>query len=183
VKPRILEDWNPHTLPPVPNPNRVPRLHSVIDLLANGVFIVWWLMDMWSTNIFSRGGVSIVLAPIWKLFLWTFLAIAIAKIILAAANLSRPYWTWPRATMQLLLTVAASVAFCWMCKANILAQIALPGVSPSRAAQIASAVNLNLGRAFPFVVAACSLIIVLSSVGRLIRLRGKHPKMTQSIAM
>lgn len=179
VKPRILEDWNPRTLPPAHDPNRIPRLQSVINLLANGIFIAWWVMDMWSTNIFSGGGVSIVLAPVWKSFLWTFLLIAICNVVLAAANLARPFWTWLRASFQLILTVAASVAFCWMCRVNILARIAIPGLSGSRAAEITSVVNLNLSRAFPFVVAACALIIVLSSVGRLIRLRTKRTTIMQ----
>lgn len=179
----FLRNWDPLRLPAARDSQRIPRLNSAIDLVANGVFIAWWVTDMWSVTVFNRGGVSIVFSAVWRSFLWAFLLIAICNIVLAAANLARPYWTWLRASLQLALTVAGSVAFCWICKVNILGQIVVPGLSASRAAEITAAINLNLSRAFPFVVFACVVIILLSGVGRLIRLRGNRAKMTQSIAI
>lgn len=178
----FLANWEPLKLPAVRDRNRIPRLNSSIDLAANLAFAVWWTTDMWSTTILNRGGVRITFAPVWKYFLWAFLLIAIAKIILAAANLVRPYWSWLRASLQLILTIAASAAFCWICKLNILAQIVAPNLAPSRVAEIVSAINFNVSRSFPFVVSACVVIVALSGGGRLIRLRSRHKPVVEHLA-
>lgn len=178
---KFISDWNPLELPAVRDPNRIPRLNSSIDLGANLAFAVWWTTDMWSTTILNRGGVRIDFAPVWKYFLWAFLLIAIANIVLAAANLARPYWSWLRASLQLILTAAASVAFCWICKLNILAQIAAPNLPLSRAAEIVNAINFNVSRSFPFVVIACVLSVALSGVGRLIRMRSSRKPIVEHL--
>lgn len=178
----FLRDWNPLELPAVRDPKRISRLNSGIDLAANLAFAVWWVTDMWSTTIFNHSGVRIAFAPVWKYFLWAFLLIAIANIVLATANLVRPYWSWLRASLQLVLTIAGSVAFCWICKVDILAQVAAPNLAPSRAAQIVNAINFNVSRSFPFVVIACVLIVGLSGVGRLIRLRSSRRRLTERLA-
>lgn len=179
----FLRDWDPTRLAPVRDPVRIPRLNSSIDLAANLAFAVWWTTDMWSTVILNRGGVRIEFAPAWKYFLWTFLLIAIANIVLAAANLVRPYWSWPRASLQLALTLAASVAFCWICKLNILAQFAAPNLPSARAAEVVNAINFNVSRSFPFAVIACVLIVALSGVGRLIRLHRGQKRIMQRAAV
>jgi hypothetical protein len=179
---KFLKDWDPCDLPRVRDRNRISRVNSTVDLAANLAFAVWWVTDMWSTTILNRGGVRIVFASVWKYFLWAFLLIAIANIVLAAANLVRPYWSWLRASFQLVLTVAASVAFCWICKLNILAQVVAPNLPSSRAAEIVNAVNFNVSRSFPFVVIACVLIVALSGVGRLIRFRSSRKSMVEHLA-
>ncbi len=179
---KFLDCWNPRKLPPVHQANHISRGNSVCELVANGIFIVWWITDMWSTTIFNRGGVRIEFAPVWKYFLWAFLLIAIANILLAIANLVRPYWSWLRTSFQLILTTAASVAFCWICKVNILAQIVAPNLPSPRTAEIVSAINFNVSRSFPFVVIACVLIVALSGVGRLIRLRSSRKPMVERLA-
>lgn len=180
VKPRFLENWNPRKLPPVRDPNRIPRFNSSIDLAANVVFAVWWVTDMWSTTVFDRDGVRIVFAHVWKIFLWAFLLIAVANIVLAIANLMRPYWTWFRASVQLLLTIAGAVAFCAVVKANILAEIVVPDLAPSRAAHIVNTINANTSKSFPFALFACIVIVALSGVGRLVRMRKRHTPQMQS---
>lgn len=179
---KFLKDWNPRDLPAVRDPNRIPRLNSSINLGVNLVFVVWWVTDMWSTTVFDRAGVRVVLAPVWKVFLWAFLLIAVANIVLAIANLARPYWTWLRASIRLLLVCAGAVAFCWICKANILAEIVVPNLSSARAAQITNAINTDVSRSFPFAVLACVIIIGLSGAGRLIRLRTSRRRLIRGLA-
>lgn len=179
----ILQNWDPRRLPAARDPNRIPRLNSSIDLAVNVAFAVWWTTDMWSTTVFNRNGVRVVFAPVWKIFLWVFLLIALASILLSIANLARPYWTWGRASIQLLLTCVGGAAFCALCKANLLAEVALPNLAPGRAAQIANAINADASSAFPLVVAACTLIVALSGLSRLIRLRKRHTPQMQSAAV
>ena len=184
---KFLKDWDPGDLPAVRDPNRISRINSTVEIAANLALAVWWLTDMWSTTafnwsttIFDRGGVRIILAPVWKYFLWAFLLIAVANIVLAAANLARPYWTWLRASFQLVLTSAGSVAFCWICKAHLLEQIVVPNLPPARAAQIVTAINTYAAKSFPFAVMASVLIVALSGVGRIVRLRKRPTPQMQS---
>lgn len=177
---KLLDNWNPLRLPVVRDPQRIPRLNSSIDLAANVVFAVWWVTDMWSTTVFDHNGVRIVFAPVWKIFLWAFLLIAVANILLATANLARPYWTWLRASIQLVLTSAGAIAFCTLCKADLLAQIVVPNLDPVRAAQIVNTINTDAAKSFPFTLFACIVIVALSGVGRLIRLRRRHNPQMQS---
>lgn len=186
---KFLKDWDPADLPAVRDPNRISRVNSTVEIAANLVLAVWWATNMWSTTafdwsttVFNRGGVRIIFGPEWKDFLWVFLAISVADVILAAANLARPYWTWLRASFQLILTIAGSVAFCWICKAHILAQIVVPNLSPSRASEIVTAINTNAAKSFPFAVVACAIIVALSGVGRLIRMRTNRKRLIQGLA-
>lgn len=176
----FLQNWDPLRLPAARNPNRISRVDSTVEVGANLAFAVWWLTDMWSTTVFNHNGVRITFAPQWKYFLWAFLLIAIANIALATFNLARPYWTWLRASIQLVLTAAGGIAFCALCKANLLAQIVVPNLAPDRAAQIVNTFNKIAAKSFPIAVAACVLIVVLSGVGRLIRLRKRHTPQMQS---
>jgi hypothetical protein len=167
----FLENWDPLKLPPLRDPNRISRVNSTIDLAANLVFAVWWVTYMWSTTIFDRGGVRIEFVSAWEYFLWVFFFIAAANIALAWANLARPYWTWLRASLQLVLMVAASVAFCWLFKSNILSHIVIPNLPAARASEIVTVINTDMSKSFPFALFACVLIVALSGVGRLVRMR------------
>lgn len=177
---RLLENWDPRRLPPVRDPNRIPRLSSIIEIAANLIFVVWWTSGMWSQIIFDRAGVRIVLAPVWQMFFWIFLLTAVGNITLAAVNLGRRYWSTPRAVLRLVLDSAGAIAFCWMLKANLLAEIVAPQLSPEKAAQITNAINSALAKAFPIGVAACVLIVGLSDIGRLIRLGRGGTRLVQS---
>lgn len=179
VRPRVLENWNPRTLPPVRDKNRIPRFNSLFELAANGVFVVWWLSWMWPLTIFDRGGVRLVLAPAWHRYFGVLLAVALGNAALAAVNLAYRYWTWRRAILRLILEAAGAIAICWLLRVNILAQLVVPNLPVSRAAQIVNSINLDLSRSFPFAVFCCAIILVLSNAFRLARLRTKGRPIVQ----
>ena len=85
-------DWNPLSLPPVRNPNRITRANAAFELAANLVFIMWWSTSMRSTTVFDMNGVRIVFLPVWRYFFWAFLATALASAAFATVNLVQPYW-------------------------------------------------------------------------------------------
>lgn len=72
--------------------------------------------------------------------------------------------------------------FCWLFKVNILVEIVVPNLAAARAAQIVSAINLNMSRSFPFAVIASVIIVALSGVGRLIRLRTNRTRLMHGLA-
>ncbi len=180
---KFMENWDPRKLPPVRDPNRIPRFNSVFELAANGVFAVWWLNWMSSLTLLDRGGVRIVLAPAWHPYYWAMLAVALANIALAAVNLAHRYWTWRRGILRLILEIAGAIPICWLFKANILAQIVLPNLSAARATGLVNSINLNMARSFPYAVACCAIVIVLSNTFRLIRLRTKRTGIMQGAAV
>lgn len=168
---KFLYDWNPLELHAVRDPLRIPRASSSVEIAVNLLFIVWATTDIWSRVVFEQAGVRIVLAPSWRVFLWVFVVGAIANISLATANLFRLQWTWTTAGVRLALDCAAAMSFCWFIKAHLLSEIVAPNLSSEKAAQIVSAINTNLEKAFPFAVLLCVLLVGLSNLNRMWRIR------------
>jgi hypothetical protein len=167
-KPHFLEEWNPRKLPPVNNPNLIPRFNSILELAANFVFCVWWMANMSSNVVLNQVNLRISLAPAWRYFFWGFLFLAFVNIGLAIANFARPYWTAPRATIRLVSDIAGSVLFCWLLKANLLAEIAGANIPPLKAAQLTGAINFWMARMFPLAIIV-GIVITLVNIFRIAR--------------
>jgi hypothetical protein len=63
AKSRCLEEWDPRKLPPVRDPNRIPRANSIVEVVANLVFCIWLIGGMWYQTVLHFSGVTITLAP------------------------------------------------------------------------------------------------------------------------
>src|ERR1700681_3145417 len=172
-KSHFLEEWNPRKLPPVNNPNLIPRFNSILELVANLIFCVWWTAHMSSGVVLNEVNLRISLSPAWRYFFWGFLLVAFVNIALAVANLARPYWTTRRATFRLVSDIASSVLFCWLLKANILAEIAGASISPAKAVQLTAAINLWSARMFPVAVIV-GVVIALVDIFRIARITAPH---------
>jgi hypothetical protein len=138
---------------------------------------------MWSQIILEHTGVRITLGPAWRGLFWALLLVALANTALAAVNLFRPYWTWLRGSMRLAFDSAGAVAVCWLFRANILAEISAPHLSPARAAEITNAINSYIAKSFPFAVLACVAFVALPGVRRLVRLRAGRARLVQGLAL
>ena len=178
----FLENWEPLKLPPVRNAKQIPRFSSIVELVANLVFLVWWVNWRWSQTVFERSGVRIVFAPVWRVFFWAFLLLAVVNIAAAGANLLRPYWTGTRASIRLATDCAGAILFCWLLKAHILAEISAPNLSAAKAATISNAINTYLAKSFPFAVMACVVFVGVPGVVRLVRLKRKQTGLTHGLA-
>jgi hypothetical protein len=172
TKSRFLEDWNPRKLPPLRNPNLIPRSASVIELVANFGFLIWWGLHMSSRTFLDRPEIRISLTPAWTYFFWGFSLLAVLNLAVSGVNLMRPYWTGLRATFRLVTNGIASALFCWLVKANVLEGIVVPNVSPARLLEITHAINLWMARSFPFVV-VLGVVIAATDVYRIVRVRSK----------
>ncbi len=181
-RPGFWDNWEPAKLPPLRNLRQIPRSNSVVEVVANVVFLVWWLSSMGSLTLFEHSGVRIVVEPAWRIYFWAFVLIAIGNIVLAAVNLTRPYWTAARAGIRFAMNCTSAIAVCWLCRVHPLAEITAPNLSPARAAEITNAMNIYLARAFPFAVLACVLIIMLADGIRLYRLKAGRGTLTHSLA-
>jgi len=174
TKSRFLEDWNPRQLPPARNPNRIPRAGSLIEVVVNLIFSIWWIDVMSTRVILNRPEIRIVLSPVWRYFFWAFLLLALINAVVAAANLARPYWTVVRASLRLATDCTASALFCWMMKASVLAEITGANIPAARALEITNAINLGLAKVFP-VVLATGVVIALVDARRILRAKNVAP--------
>jgi hypothetical protein len=170
VKSRFLEEWDPRKLPPVRDPNRIPRANSFVEVVANLVFCTWLIGGMWYQTVLHFSGLTITLAPAWRYFFWGFLALSTANMVASGVNLIRPYWTWIRATIRLASDCIGSVLFCWLMKVDIIFAINVVNVAPEKTAQIAHAINWWSAKMFPFAVIACVMITLIDAY-RIFRVR------------
>jgi hypothetical protein len=168
LKSHFLEEWNPRKLPPVNNPNVIRRFNSILELAANMIFCVWWTAHMSSNVVLNEVNLRISLAPAWRYFFWGFLLIALINIALAIANLARPYWTARRATFRLVTDIAGSALFCWLLKSNLLVEIAAASLSPAKAVQLTTVINLWMARMFPVAV-IFGVVIAVVNIFRIVR--------------
>jgi hypothetical protein len=95
-------------------------------------------------------------------------------------NLGLRYWNTPRAVLRLALDSVGAIAFCWMLKANLLAEIVGPQLSVEKAAEVTHTINTLMAKSFPIAVVACVFIVGLSDVGRLIRIGRGGARLVQS---
>jgi len=174
AKSRFLEDWNPRQLPPARNPNQIPRTGSVIEVVVNLIFGVWWIDVMSSPVILNRPEIRIVLSPVWRYLFWSFLFLALINTVTAGVNLARPYWTVVRASIRLATNGAASALFCWMLNAGAIAQITGAGLSAARALEVTNAVNAGLAKTLPVAVAT-GVVIALLDARRIFRVKSAVP--------
>jgi hypothetical protein len=166
----FFEKWNPRSLPPLRNQNAIPRVGSAIELAVNLLFIVWWVTYMHSTAISIGSTLRFSLSPQWAWFFWSYLAVAFFNVATAAMKLMRPWWTTSRATLHLVGTLLGSVLFCLLLKANILAGIATPNLSPQKAMDYTQAFNHWANTFFPVGVLVV-LVIAASDIYRIIRVK------------
>jgi len=182
AKSKFLEDWNPRKLPPVRDPNRIPRSGPIIEIVINLVFGVWWWITyMSSPLILDRPDIRILLSPVWRYFFWGFLAVALANLAFSFVNLAHPYWTVRRASARLALDVVGSAVFCGLTKANIVAEITVRNISADRTSEIARAINSWMDKAFPVAVVITAAVL-LGNLYRVYRVRKSQAPFAQGVA-
>jgi len=167
---KLLEDWDPRKLPAIRNTNQIKRSSSIAEIIANAVLALWWANGWASLVIFTAAGVRIVVTPVWSYLVWTLLAICVANIALAVANIVRPWWTQTRAWLRLALDAVGAGVFCVFLRSEVLAALAAPGLSSSQAATAVHAINMAMHSVFPLCVLLCVLIVAAADVPRLFRL-------------
>jgi hypothetical protein len=169
---RLLVNWDPHKLPAVADPNKIPRGNSVIELAGSIVFCAWWVAALSSPVVLDGPGLRLVLAPAWPSFYWGYLALSVANIALAGTNLVQPRWTRRRAGVRLASDLAGSALFCVLCLSNIVAEIGSASMAPARAQDLTHAINMWMARAVPVVVAV-ALVVLAFDVYRLVRVKAE----------
>jgi hypothetical protein len=177
IKVKLLDCWNPRKLPPVKDPNRIPRGNSLVEIGALVVFFTFFCQVLWPGPVIDLFGAKIMLAPAWRSFFWAYTVLAMCSLALSGVNLFRPYWTTSRAFWRLLLDVAGGAMFCWLLKAQLLLGISAPNLSEAKAAELTTLVTLIMAKALPWAVVILVAIFLMSSY-RLFRVWSRDRRRT-----
>lgn len=167
-------NWNPKTLRPVIDRNRIRRSDSIGEIVGPmigiGFFVAGYLSQTTYDSGFPPGG-SITVAPEWIAFWQIMVALALAEIALGAANLFKPYWSGLRVVAWLVLNLAKTAAFCWLFQSHILR--ATTGVPPRLVLLLQHISDKSAEYALPIsgVIAAILIAKALWRILRTIKLR------------
>jgi hypothetical protein len=181
LKSGFLEKWNPRKLPPLRDPNRIKRSNSIAEIVSLLSVSVFWLSFFSSPVMVNRPDVHIVLAPAWRYYFWWIVALLAVTIATSCANLFRPYWTRFRAGVRLVTDAVGWAMFAWLCKMNIVAEISVRNVPAEKTAQIASYINLWMGRSVPIII-AIGVVIILVDIYRIVRVKNSNSSQLSTLA-
>jgi len=164
-----LGNWSPRQLPPARDPNRIPRINSLLEIAFGAAFSVWFAVAFWPRPVIDLYGIHFVMSSVWRTLFWGFVIVGVGNLALSCANLFRARWTRQSAVFRLLSDAAGSALFCWLFRAHPLVSISANGLSPEKSAALTAALNWWMPTAFPYVVLV-SLIIFATGVYRIIRI-------------
>jgi hypothetical protein len=173
IKLQGLDTWSPRKLPPVRDPNQILRFSSLLEIAAALVFNVWFVNLFWPRPVIDLYGAQLTLAPVWRIFFWSFLLLAAANIAIAAVNLFRPYWTRQRASLRLVADALGAGLFCGLLKAQVLVGVRASSIPAAKAIELTNVINMWMARTLPWAIVTM-LVILSFDVYRIMRLRCVH---------
>jgi len=175
----LLNNWNPRTLPPVRDPNRIPRANTIIELIVSIITLDIWLQLGIFRRAFhfdapGRGGgplhaVDFTLSPLWPYFFWALTALSLAGIALACLNLVNPHWTRLSSTLRLGIDVYSWGLAYLVSRSSLLQSLSISGLAPTRAADLVHSVNHRMN-ASSIWVAVIAAVVLAFDVRRILRL-------------
>ena len=166
-------DFNPRKLPPVRHPNRISRLSSLIEIAIQPIFAVWFVNLFWPRPTLLLYGVSVAVAPVWKLLFAGFMVLTLVNFGLSCMNLARPFWTRPRLMIRLFSNAVGGVLFYLVLRSQLVLALGIPGVEPAKAAVLARFINSWLATIVPYTIPVLVAIVAVD-VYRIVRL-GRQP--------
>jgi hypothetical protein len=166
----LFDRWNPRKLPPVRNPNAIPRSSSAIAVAFNLIFFVWWAVYAHSLEMRFGSMIHISFQPQWLWFFWGYLALALGNAALSSANLLFPFWSVTRAKLRLFSDSVGTALFCWLMQANILDGMSITNVPAEKATALTQAINHWMTTLFPAAIVV-GLVVIATGIYRIVRLK------------
>lgn len=108
VKFTALDNWNPMRLPSATNGREIPRSETVVGLVFQLAFLVWWTKAVGLPNFIVHDGepVHFAAAPVWAQLYYPIVLTVAVSIGVSLADLVRP---WRTITVS-LIDIADSLA-------------------------------------------------------------------------
>jgi hypothetical protein len=169
VAERELQNWNPRQLAPVKDRNRISRAISVTNIVANVIFLLWWIPCFSSLEVLHGPSIYLTLKPAWIHFYWGFLATGVFNIGLGMANLLHPHWTRLRASFYLTSNLGGGLLFCWMMRAHVIALLLIASLGTAKSALLAHTLDFYaLTVCFPIVL-IITVVVFMVDLLRVLR--------------
>jgi hypothetical protein len=170
------KNWNPKTLRPVIDRNKIPRSDSIGEIIGSmigiGFFCAGYLSQ--TTYDFPQGG-SVTVAPEWIAFWQIMIGSAVANIAFGAVNLFKPYWSGLRVVAWLVINLTQTAAFCWLFQSHIVR--AMTGVPPQLALLFQRISDKGAEYALP-VAGVIAAILIAKALWRILRTLKLRPVAT-----
>jgi branched-subunit amino acid transport protein len=164
----LLNDWNPRSLPPVRDRNRIPRLNTIIELTVSVAALTLWVQLDPFRRVFHMFGVTIIWSQPWPYLIWGLTILSGAGIALACLNLANPRWTRLSATLRLGIDCYSWGLVYWLCRANLLQSLSGHDVTAHDPAKLVASINFWMGKSAVWVI-AIGLIVLAFDIGRILR--------------
>jgi hypothetical protein len=162
------KDWDPRKLPAVPkprDPRKIPRAGSIAEIIWGLIFVLWWV-DVLRIPAFPGNTVHVTMAPVWQQFYWPILLLSLAGMILACANLARPWWSRLRAGIRLAIDATIVVMACLLTRMNTLVDITAVNISRAELEKLRQVAEFGLPITF-LIVAIIGVFGCLQGVRRM----------------
>ncbi len=163
---RLFDKWSPRTLPAVKPTRPATPVNMVIEVIANLVFIAWWLtLPNHQFLLFGPAAAFLAISPAWWKLYYVALAPAIASTLLALVNLVRPSWTWLPRVRSLVTNVASLFVLSVAIRAGALV---VPAKDSADLTRLVKGIN-DVTSAVLVIISLITMAQVLVDVYRLLR--------------
>jgi hypothetical protein len=178
----LADYWNPRKLPPLRNPNQIPRSNSLFEIAGLTLLNVWLISVLWPRPVIDFYNAKISIAPTWKIIFWSLLSITVVDLCISVVNFFRPFWTRLRSALSLLMDSLGAAIFCWSLRSHLVAGIAVPGLSSAKADALTNWINAIMANTFWYAVAVSVVILAFNLRRYTVRFRDRqlHASGTQA---
>jgi len=172
---RLVDTWNPRSLPAVRDPNRISRGETIFELTMAVAGLAIWVQLGAFHRVFHVVGVTITLFSRWPYFFWALTALSLGGIVFACLKLAQPRWTRLNASLRLGIDTYSFGLGYWIFRSNLLQSLSASGLSTSDAAKLARLVNpINFWMANSAIwILVIGAIVIAFDVRRILRVT--HP--------
>lgn len=162
------KDWDPRKLPAVPkprDPRKIPRAGSIAEIIWGLIFVLWWV-DALRIPAIPGNAAHVTMAAVWQQFYWPVLLVSLAGMILACANLARPWWSRLRAGIRLATDATIVVIALLLTRVSPLVNITAISITREELKKLRQVAQSGLSIAF-LIVAIIGVFGCLQGVRRM----------------
>lgn len=171
-KVRFLDDWRPRDLPKPEAPAAYKSGHTLIELIASGAVLVWFLlMPRYPFIMFGPGAQALrYVAPVpgWETFYWIFLLLLFLQWLIEAATIFVPRLRAVRPALGMLGRAAIALLFAFALRLPAFVVLTDAGRASRDAHALVDALNTALPLGLKVVVAVL-VVTLLIELFRMIR--------------
>jgi hypothetical protein len=166
-----LENWNPRRLPAHSHGREIPRSESLIGMVFQLAFLIWWTNVVGLPNFIIHNGepVQFAAAPMWSGLYYPILLTVAASIGVSMVDLIRPWRTTAVSLIDITVSLLSLAIVAMVLRENHF--VTLLGVGDAgRLAQVQHWVNRSIWWSFA-TVGAISAVMALNEMWHLARTR------------